>query len=141
MFPGEDITILEANHKPTKGVHKDGEGGVERRSGTSYATPIAAGTAAMLLDLARQELTEPHVLRDVERRLKKVEGMSAVFLAMSEEPRDGGFYNVRPWMLLGEAKPIASKHNVGETHKWYVLRNILGLQGLRAFGPYAEDVS
>jgi hypothetical protein len=95
----------------------------------------------MLLDLARQELKQPHVLRDVERRLKKVEGMSAVFLAMSEQPRDGGFYHVRPWELLGEPKPISSKNNVDETHRWYTLRNLLGLKGLRAFGSYAEDVS
>lgn len=139
MFPGEDITILEANHKPTKGVQKSGEGGVERRTGTSYATPIAAGSAAMLLDLARQEVTKPQVLMDVERRLKKVEGMSAVLLAMSGEARDGGYYHVRPWTLLGESKPIPSKHNVGETHKWHALMNVL--RHLDAFGPYAEEVS
>jgi hypothetical protein len=138
MFPGEDITILGANHKPTKGV-QGGEGVVERRTGTSYATPIAAGTAAMLLDLARQEVTKPQVLGDVERRLKKVEGMSDVLLAMSGEPRDGGYYHVRPWILLGKSKPIPSKHNVGETHKWHALMNVL--RHLDAFGPYAEEVS
>jgi subtilisin family serine protease len=138
MFPGEDITILGANHKPTKGV-QSGEGFIERRTGTSYATPIAAGTAAMLLDLARQEVTKPQVLRDVERRLKKVEGMSDVLLAMSGEPRDGGYYHVRPWILLGKSKPIPSKHNVGETHKWHALMNVL--RHLDAFGPYAEEVS
>jgi hypothetical protein len=138
MFPGEDITILGANHKPTKGV-QGGEGVVERRTGTSYATPIAAGIAAMLLDLARQEVTKPQVLGDVERRLKKVEGMSDVLLAMSGEPRDGGYYHVRPWILLGKSKPIPSKHNVGETHKWHALMNVL--RHLDAFGPYAEEVS
>jgi subtilisin family serine protease len=139
MFPGEDITILGANHKPTKGVIQTGEGGVERRTGTSYATPIAAGTAAMLLDLARQELINPQALRDVERRLKKVEGMSAVLLAMSGEPRYGGYYRVRPWTLLGKSEPIPAKHNVGETHKRHALMNVL--QHLRSFGPYAEVLS
>jgi hypothetical protein len=139
MFPGEDITILEANHKPTKGLRKSGEGGVERRTGISYATPIAAGTAAMLLDLARQEVTNPRALRDVERRLKKVEGMSAVLQAMSGEPQGGVYYHVRPWILLGKSKPIPSKHNVGETHKWHALMNVL--RHLDAFGPYAEEVS
>ncbi|GAB7326550.1 hypothetical protein MBLNU13_g10535t1 [Cladosporium sp. NU13] len=139
MFPGENITILGANHKPTKGVQKCGEEGVERRSGTSYATPIAAGTAAMLLDLARQEVTKPRSLEEVERRLKKVEGMSAILLAMSGEPRDGGFYHVRPWKLLGESKPIPSKNNVGETHKWHALMNVL--RHLDIFGPYKEEVS
>lgn len=139
MFPGENITILGANHKPTKGVQKEGEECVERRSGTSYATPIAAGTAAMLLDLARQEVTKPRSLEEVERRLKKVEGMSAVLLAMSGEPRDGGFAHVRPWKLLGKSKPIPSKNNVGETHKWHALMNVL--RHLDIFGPYREEVS
>ena len=138
MFPGEDITILSANHKPAKGVEKGGGEGVERRTGTSYATPIAAGTAAMLLDLVRQEVAKPRALKDVERRLKKVEGMSAVLLAMSAKPRDGGYYHVRPWSLLGQSKPIPSKDNVGETHKWHALLKVL--EPLRPFGPPYEDV-
>jgi hypothetical protein len=139
MFPGENVTILGVGHEPAKGVIQTGEGGVERRTEASYATPIAAGIAAMLLDLARQELIDPQALRDVERRLKKVEGISAVLLAMSAEPRYGGHYHVRPWILLGKSKPIPAKHNVGETHKWHALMNVL--QHLRAFGPYAEELS
>jgi hypothetical protein len=84
-------------------------------------------------------LIDPQALRDVERRLKKVEGISAVLLAMSAEPRYGGHYHVRPWILLGKSKPIPAKHNVGETHKWHALMNVL--QHLRAFGPYAEELS
>lgn len=139
MFPGEDVTILDADHKPIKGVQRWSEGDIERRTGTAYATPIAAGTAAMLLDLARQELTELQVLREVERRLKKVEGMSAVLMAMSGEPRDGEYYYVRPWMLLGESEPIASKYNVDETRKWHALMK--GLQHLDGFGPYPKGMS
>ena len=93
----------------------------------------------MLLDLARQEVTKPCSLEEVERRLKKVEGMSAVLLAMGGESRDGGFYHVRPWKLLGESKPILSKNNVGETHKWHALMNVL--RHLDRFGPYKEEVS
>lgn len=82
----------------------------------------------MLLDLARQEVTSPRVLRDVEKRLKKVEGMSAILQAMSGESQDGVYYPVRPWILLGESKPIPSRHNANETHKWHAL-------------IYAEEVS
>jgi hypothetical protein len=84
-------------------------------------------------------VTKPDALRDVERRLKKVEGMSKILTAMSGESRDGRYYHVLPWTLLGESKPISSKYNVGETHKWHALTNVL--QCLKSFGPYAEELS
>ena len=139
MFPGEDLTILDANHNPIKGVQRDGGGGTERRTGTSYATPIAAGTSAMLLDLVRQELTESQVLREVERRLKKVEGMSAVLTAMIAGPRDGGYYPVRPWRLFGKFEPVPSKPDVNETPKWHALTKVL--RRLESFGPYPKGMS
>jgi hypothetical protein len=128
MFPGEFITILEADNSPVKGI--------ERQNGTSFATPIAAGTAAMVLDLVRHELKNSE---EVERRLKKYKGMSAIFRAMSGDPRDGGYYHVRPWTLLGERRPIPSPHNAHETHQWYTLMNVLG--HLQEFGPYQTPLS
>lgn len=130
------VTILAPNHKPVEGVQTDIEQGVIRRDGTSYATPIAAGTAAMVLDLVRQELKDS---AEVERRLKNVEGMSEVFLAMSGSPRDGGYYHVRPWTLLGEHKPIPSPHNANETPKWHALMAVLS--HLHRFGPYEKPLS
>jgi tetratricopeptide (TPR) repeat protein len=124
MFPGEDLAILESNNKPVTGS--------ARQSGTSFATPIAAGIAAMILDLARLTLKDSG---EVERRLKKVEGMTTIFRAMSPGLRDGGYYHVQPWTLLGEPKPIESLHNPNESHQWFTLMNMLGL--LREmFGPY-----
>lgn len=85
MFPGEDVTILRANHKPVEGIG--------RLKGTYFATPIAAGTAAMVLDLVQLELKDS---AGVEWRLKKYEGMSDIFRAMRGNPRDEGCYHVRP---------------------------------------------
>jgi tetratricopeptide (TPR) repeat protein len=136
MFPGEGLTILEADHKPVEGVQTDTEAGVIRKDGTSYATPIAAGTAAMVLDLARQELENS---KEVERRLKKVEGMSEVFLAMCrDDVRDGGYRHVKPWTILGEHGPIDSP-NVNESHKWHALMDVLAC--LRKFGPFPGPLS
>lgn len=133
MFPGEDVAILEARHKPVKGVQKDMGKTTERKNGTSFATPIAAGTAAMVLDLVRQELRDS---QEVERRFRTVEGMSDIFLAMSGTPRDDGHYHVRPWTLLGEDKPMVSPHNANETHKWFTLMAVLKV--VRRFGDYPE---
>lgn len=128
MFPGEDVTILGARHKPIEGIG--------RLNGTSFATPVAAGTAAMVLDLARLELKDSV---EVEWRLKKYEGMSDIFQAMSGNVRDEGYYHVRPWTLLGEEKPIPSPHNVNETHQWFTLMNVL--RKLRRFGEYKKPLS
>ena len=87
----------------------------------------------MVLDLVRQELKDSE---EVERRLRKVEGTSDVFLAPSGGARDGGYYHVRPWTLLGEDKPIPSPHNANETHKWFTLMAVLKV--VRRFGPYPE---
>jgi tetratricopeptide (TPR) repeat protein len=128
MFPGEDTTLLESDHKPVEGVG--------RLNGTSFATPLAAGTAALVLDLVRHELKNS---AEVERRLKTYEGMSDVFQAMSGDPRDDGYYHVRPWTLLGEEKPIPSPHNANETHQWHTLMLVLARLAKR-FGPYSAPL-
>lgn len=128
MFPGEDVTILRANHKPVEGIG--------RLKGTSFATPIAAGTAAMVLDLVRLESKDS---AEVEWQLKKYEGMSDIFQAMSGNPRDGGYYHARPWTLLSEEKPIPSEHNVNETHQWFTWMNMF--RQLKRFGEYKKPLS
>jgi hypothetical protein len=124
-FPGEDLTILEADNTPVKGVG--------RQKGTSFATSIAAGTAAMVLDMVRHEFKNSE---DIERRLQRYEGMSNIFRAMSGDLQDGGYYHVRPWTLLGERRPIASAHMANETHKWdTLLRAIADLRDFDSFPP------
>jgi hypothetical protein len=128
MLPGEHLAVLETNHKPVAGS--------SRHNGTSFATPIAAGTAAMVLDLARHELEDSE---EVERRLKDITGMTPVFQAMSGDAQAGGHYYVQPWTLLGERKPIISRRHPSVSHQWYTLLNVL--EHLHKFGEYKTPLS
>jgi uncharacterized protein YbaA (DUF1428 family) len=89
--------FVEAPHKGTA---------TERLSGTSVATPIAAGIAALVLDFARQKKSEDQrkVVRE-PRKLRTKEGMDNVFAKMVD-PRMKGrsnaeYFNLQPWHLLG----------------------------------------
>lgn len=73
----------------------------KRKSGTSYATPIAAGLAALILDFAKQN--EVHWYKKLHTR----QGMSNVFEAMAREERDKYDY-VCPWKDIFE-KGASSK--------------------------------
>jgi subtilisin family serine protease len=76
-----------------------GKGHTQRKSGTSFATPIAAGIAAIVLEYARQKLPEKE--RAVSSRLRSCAGMRAVFKLMAEERI--GYNYVIPWKLLNQA--------------------------------------
>ena len=137
MFLGQDISIA-------------GLRGSDRLSGNSYATPIAAGTAALVLDLsvivaksiaAKVEQTHDvggaanisgtsegagtNSAHDVEPRvdklLRKYEGMSAVFKAMSGKHEPGRFhYNVHPWNVLRKYyRPPQPGRPAEATEEWY----------------------
>lgn len=68
----------------------------QRRSGTSIATPIAAGIAALVLEFATQK---PQTIPNRER-LWSYEGMRAIFAKMAS-PKDG-FDWVVPWNLFND---------------------------------------
>lgn len=70
-----------------------GQGLRQWRSGTSYATPIAAGTAATMLFYTRMKLQRQELVTE----LRTCAGMRKVLLSMAEE-RDGYNY-LRPWLL------------------------------------------
>jgi hypothetical protein len=72
---------------------------------------------------------------EIERRLKDITGMTAVFQAMSTDEPVDRLYHVKPWKLLGESKPIESLTNPNISHKWYTL--IRMLEHLRKFGAFA----
>ena len=68
----------------------------QRKSGTSIATPIAAGIAALILEFATQK---PQNIPNRER-LWGYEGMRAIFAKMAS-PKDG-FDWVVPWNLFND---------------------------------------
>ena len=66
------------------------------KSGTSFATPIAAGFAADVLEFANHKCAKLN--RRAQRRLRKQEGMEAIFRKMAQK-RDGYdfIHPVRLW--------------------------------------------
>lgn len=76
---------------------------MERKSGTSFATPIAAGLAALVLEYANQRNEEtPGAFQ--ERHLKTLhtrDGMAPILTKMGS-PEASGFRFLRPWVLWGD---------------------------------------
>ena len=74
--------------------------GMQRKSGTSYATPIAAGIAAVVLDYARQKM-QPND-RYAISKLRTPKGMQAVLSLMCKDR--GGYRYLAPWEFFNEDK-------------------------------------
>ena len=76
----------------------------QRKSGTSYATPIAAGIAALVLDFMRQcsEANPRSVDPYLVGKLKEKRAMEAVLRLMRTE-RDGFDY-IAPWNLFNDLR-------------------------------------
>jgi subtilisin family serine protease len=79
---------------------EDDEDDVEYISGTSFATPIAAGIAANVLEFLRNQA---HIDLHEKRmeRLYTADSMRKIFEAMSE--KRGDYYYVQPWLFWEEA--------------------------------------
>lgn len=90
MTLGEGVNSAWPEHP------KEGPG--KRQSGTSVATPIAAGIAALVLEFAQQQLPHEKWAKAIEI-MKEVSGMHVMFDLMTSETRDGFSY-VIPWTLL-----------------------------------------
>lgn len=78
-------------------------------SGTSYATSIAAGLAARLLDFSRQEAPKTQI-RKLES-LHSFEGMSAIFQKLAAETSASEYQCLRPWVLIESAKETESRQD------------------------------
>lgn len=82
--------------------------GLSRQKGTSCATPLAAGIAALVLDYSRQN-SFPEIKN--KENLKRLAGMRKVMFEYMTDRNTNGTYNyLRPWSLLsGEPVDISSR--------------------------------
>ncbi|KAL7815162.1 subtilisin-like protein [Trichoderma gracile] len=80
----------------------------KRISGTSFSTPMVAGVAAMLLDFAKQDLTEFADLdkwNEKKAELWELIGMRSVLKRCMTPAYEDGRYNlVKPWELLSKSE-------------------------------------
>ena len=68
------------------------------RSGTSYATPIAAGFAANALEYAMYHKKKGNLHPTIYSRLRKPSGMQRMFRLMADErEKRSGYQWIRPW--------------------------------------------
>ena len=98
----DNFSILGTNVESCWPSHLK-EGVQVRKSGTSCSTPIAAGIAALLLEITGFYLSRQKDVTTKDeshwQNLRSVAGMRLAFREMSEK-RDGYNY-IRPWRFLG----------------------------------------
>ena len=98
----DNFSVLGKSVKPCWPDHL-GEGTTKEKSGTSTATPIAAGIAAIVLDFMRITLSERlEIIPDDEiaiyRKLRTTAGMRSIFRLMADQRANYDY--VVPWKLL-----------------------------------------
>lgn len=84
-----------------------GVGKTQCRSGTSYATPIAAGTAANMILYARMKLQDQSLAKEIE----KCSGMKKLLKSVSKETSEG-YSSLRPWKLWTKPEDQIAAHFV-----------------------------
>lgn len=90
MVLGECIKSVWPQHLTSPENHK-------LMSGTSYATPIAAGIAAILLNYARGFLED-----DKWKRFRRVDSIRRIFEKMRSPGPTSGYWWIRHWKLFDE---------------------------------------
>jgi hypothetical protein len=101
------------------------EGGIRLTSGTSIATPIAAGVAALVLEYVSQrgpeDMEESHPIANVGR-LWHYDGMRAILTSMSGGSTIDGYHWIQPWNVF--AKFGNTSHLDVAREISYVLENL-----------------
>lgn len=82
-----------------------------RRSGTSQATAVAAGVAALILQIMRDHqhtasFIDPDAYEYALSQLRKRDGMRRVFKEMCNSNKRDGYNVVEPWRPLGTILPL-----------------------------------
>jgi hypothetical protein len=75
------------------------------RSGTSYATPLAAGTAANMILYARIKVQSTELVAEIET----CKGMKKLLKSVSVETSDG-YSSLRPWKLWMKTEEEIAAH-------------------------------
>lgn len=93
-------------------------------SGASYATPIAAGIAANILEIARHDM--PDMTDEAQRCLRSSPSMKAMLERISE-PGNDGFYYLQPWKFWNEVseRAVGDGRDSLNVKVMKVLRNVL----------------
>lgn len=78
--------------------------------GTSYSTPIAAATAANLLDLARRRLGNSSALESYR-------GMKAVMALMCADNHSGSYPYFAPWLVYEKHVDMYSRERIETTEQ------------------------
>lgn len=110
-MPGKDLSILGEEVEsawccgPRGAVTDEQAARTKRKSGTSVATPIAAGVVALILELAYQgpdEDREPDGLFYPEfmDRLRTYNGVCSLLRGMADRDCNRECLNITPWKLL-----------------------------------------
>ena len=105
-----NFSVIGENIEAAWVTSKDDANDSNTMSGTSCATPIVSGIAALLLDFARQDQMELRSLAGWNRSkqyLQDLAGMKSVLKrCMTDEEHMNGTYNfLKPWKLLQETDP------------------------------------
>ncbi|KAK4449812.1 peptidase S8/S53 domain-containing protein, partial [Podospora aff. communis PSN243] len=126
--PGNSLSILGKNVEAAWTCHGDptNPASVRRMTGTSVATPIAAGVVSLLLEMTMLDVpgdpaTEA-TLRQMHPMLKTYDGMMAVLTDMTA--RTQGYHNIVPWNVLDSTKTVA---NIAKYLREWVLNRRFGM--------------
>ncbi|KAF8847589.1 subtilisin-like protein [Acephala macrosclerotiorum] len=98
-----NISVVGEDVEAAWPLHLNNGKEVRRMRGTSCATPIAAGIAALILEFSRKDAPEVEILSERVAYLKQTSGMRSVLKrCMTDNHGDERYNFLRPWVLFRE---------------------------------------